>query len=119
MFVVLFFHVFFFFKQKTAYEVRISDWSSDVGSSDLRAKVGAGAAKRLLLRAAAISGDSAVERGVADELAEPGAALGNARRLARSWATFPGSAWQRTKAMIGAEDEALERALALEAKHQA
>src|SRR3546814_10592335 len=27
--------VFFFFKQKTAYEVRISDWSSDVCSSDL------------------------------------------------------------------------------------
>src|SRR3546814_11444976 len=26
---------FFFFKQKTAYEMRISDWSSDVGSSDL------------------------------------------------------------------------------------
>src|SRR3546814_7306251 len=31
--VVLF--VFFFFKQKTAYEMRISDWSSDVCSSDL------------------------------------------------------------------------------------
>src|SRR3546814_347674 len=31
---VLFF-VFFFFKQKTEYEVRISDWSSDVCSSDL------------------------------------------------------------------------------------
>src|SRR3546814_5181532 len=30
--VVLF---FFFFKQKTAYEMRISDWSSDVCSSDL------------------------------------------------------------------------------------
>src|SRR3546814_11070007 len=30
------FHVFFFFfKQKTAYEMRISDWSSDVCSSDL------------------------------------------------------------------------------------
>src|SRR3546814_6577012 len=28
---------FFFFKQKTAYEMRISDWSSDVCSSDLRA----------------------------------------------------------------------------------
>src|SRR3546814_3576241 len=28
--------VFFFFKQKTAYEMRISDWSSDVCSSDLR-----------------------------------------------------------------------------------
>src|SRR3546814_18165826 len=27
--------VFFFFKQKPAYEVRISDWSSDVCSSDL------------------------------------------------------------------------------------
>src|SRR3546814_3849168 len=32
MFVLLF---FFFFKQKTAYEMRISDWSSDVCSSDL------------------------------------------------------------------------------------
>src|SRR3546814_6446081 len=28
---------FFFFKQKTAYEMRISDWSSDVCSSDLLA----------------------------------------------------------------------------------
>src|SRR3546814_13534363 len=27
--------VVFFFKQKTAYEMRMSDWSSDVGSSDL------------------------------------------------------------------------------------
>src|SRR3546814_5843799 len=32
MYVILF---FFFFKQKTAYEMRISDWSSDVCSSDL------------------------------------------------------------------------------------
>src|SRR3546814_9383042 len=30
--------VFFFFKQKTAYEMRISDWSSDVCSSDLAAR---------------------------------------------------------------------------------
>src|SRR3546814_2339663 len=29
------FIIFFFFKQKTAYEMRISDWSSDVCSSDL------------------------------------------------------------------------------------
>src|SRR3546814_4537622 len=28
-------YLFFFFKQKTAYEMRISDWSSDVCSSDL------------------------------------------------------------------------------------
>src|SRR3546814_3613536 len=31
-----FYLVFFFFKQKTAYEMRISDWSSDVCSSDLK-----------------------------------------------------------------------------------
>src|SRR3546814_1026559 len=31
----VFFVFFFFFKQKTAYEMRISDWSSDVCSSDL------------------------------------------------------------------------------------
>src|SRR3546814_6633028 len=42
-FVRLFF-VFFFFKQKTAYEMRISDWSSDVCSSDLRADLGPPAA---------------------------------------------------------------------------
>src|SRR3546814_9676669 len=29
---------FFFFKQKTAYEMRISDWSSDVCSSDLKGR---------------------------------------------------------------------------------
>src|SRR3546814_3014856 len=38
--------VFFFFKQKTAYEMRISDWSSDVCSSDLfssdRHRIGCG-----------------------------------------------------------------------------
>src|SRR3546814_5567175 len=33
--VCLFVVLFFFFKQKTAYEMRISDWSSDVCSSDL------------------------------------------------------------------------------------
>src|SRR3546814_8585524 len=31
--------LFFFFKQKTAYEVRISDWSSDVCSSDLHTRL--------------------------------------------------------------------------------
>src|SRR3546814_16043262 len=35
---ILFF--IFFFKQKTAYEMRISDWSSDVCSSDLTRAVG-------------------------------------------------------------------------------
>src|SRR3546814_16784256 len=36
------FCIFFFFKQKTAYEMRISDWSSDVCSSDLLQNVDGG-----------------------------------------------------------------------------
>src|SRR3546814_10387092 len=35
LFMCLYLDIFFFFKQKTAYEMRISDWSSDVCSSDL------------------------------------------------------------------------------------
>src|SRR3546814_4103957 len=38
---------FFFFKQKTAYEMRISDWSSDVCSSDL--DVGEGPDRAVML----------------------------------------------------------------------
>src|SRR3546814_5993079 len=39
LFCIMFYFVFFFFfKQKTAYEMRISDWSSDVCSSDLDAE---------------------------------------------------------------------------------
>src|SRR3546814_2125661 len=37
--------MFFFFKQKTAYEMRISDWSSDVCSSDLESAAAALAAR--------------------------------------------------------------------------
>src|SRR3546814_9307985 len=37
VYVFISFACFFFFKQKTAYELRISDWSSDVCSSDLPA----------------------------------------------------------------------------------
>src|SRR3546814_10782276 len=38
--------LFFFFKQKTAYEMRISDWSSDVCSSDLDAALSHGTPRR-------------------------------------------------------------------------
>src|SRR3546814_6121072 len=73
---------FFFFKQKTAYEMRISDWSSDVCSSDLRRGGGAVARRQRLadlpaghaaeremgaaLRRAAVQrpGDGRVRRGV-------------------------------------------------------
>src|SRR3546814_6451303 len=37
---------FFFFKQKTAYEMRISDWSSDVCSSDLNLSMSGNATVR-------------------------------------------------------------------------
>src|SRR3546814_2190536 len=40
-------YCFFFFKQKTAYEMRISDWSSDVCSSDLIVGNGDGYGGRL------------------------------------------------------------------------
>src|SRR3546814_16454111 len=42
--------VIFFFKQKTAYEMRISDWSSDVCSSDLDGSYAIGATKAETIR---------------------------------------------------------------------
>src|SRR3546814_19763515 len=41
---------FFFFKQKTAYELRISDWSSDVCSSDLSASGAPSFTTKLVVR---------------------------------------------------------------------
>src|SRR3546814_7160359 len=41
--------LFFFFKQKTAYEMRISDWSSDVCSSDLRSASSDAANSRIVM----------------------------------------------------------------------
>src|SRR3546814_1840329 len=42
---VLYVFIFFFFKQKTAYERRIIDWSSDVCSSDLAKRPNSNAGK--------------------------------------------------------------------------
>src|SRR3546814_5509420 len=68
-FVCLFFGfcLFFFFKQKTAYEMRISDWSSDVCSSDLMSEAesgqsGAGFQLRTLLFRAGLSGNGVADR---------------------------------------------------------
>src|SRR3546814_5417149 len=50
---------FFFFKQKTAYEMRISDWSSDVCSSDLiTAKVDKNGKLRSLIEAQIVMFDN-------------------------------------------------------------
>src|SRR3546814_1404242 len=65
-----FFILFFFFKQKTAYEMRISDWSSDVCSSDLLYRTAAdraalAATVHPLLRVRGVPGTHDPERGLA------------------------------------------------------
>src|SRR3546814_4332101 len=53
--------VVFFFEQKTAYEMRISDWSSDVCSSDLPSAL---AARSLRLHSALVGGSLTARRSV-------------------------------------------------------
>src|SRR3546814_8953683 len=73
----LFVCVFFFFKQKTAYELLISDWISDVCSSDLVTVVDVAVEKRLtarltdLLPGSLVVGEEAVhaEPALMDQLA--------------------------------------------------
>src|SRR3546814_9849855 len=57
-----YYFLFFFFKQKTAYEMRIGDWSSDVCSSDLHV-----AARDLRNRADRIEPDRRTGAGIPDE----------------------------------------------------
>src|SRR3546814_20899706 len=57
--------VFFFFKQKTAYEMRISDWSSDVCSSDLIVSL----VRDLGITAVTITHDMASARTIAHRVA--------------------------------------------------
>src|SRR3546814_20852033 len=59
----LFILIFFFFKQKTAYEMRISDWSSDVCSSDLDFDVLLRLARQLVGRQNGIVGGGIVHDG--------------------------------------------------------
>src|SRR3546814_20586964 len=72
MFYLLFGFVFFF-KQKTAYEMRISDWSSDVCSSDLRITSAVGGGPWPLRRRARglIAPRSILEAGRRQRLADP------------------------------------------------
>src|SRR3546814_2942049 len=62
--------VFCLFKQKTAYEMRISDWSSDVCSSDLRPRESLQVAK-------------AQDSALVDFCDEPGCAFGECARVRR------------------------------------
>src|SRR3546814_369495 len=81
---------FFFFKQKTAYEMRISDWSSDVCSSDLDMENGVGTGGYGLFRQSelTVTYSQPLERGGKREarmaLAERGVVLAEAQwRLVR------------------------------------
>src|SRR3546814_1817104 len=53
---------FFFFKQKTAYEMRISDWSSDVCSSDLNASRSVSADPGVDITRASTAADPVIKR---------------------------------------------------------
>src|SRR3546814_9224736 len=84
--------VFFFFKQKTAYEMRISDWSSDVCSSDLAFSTGSGGVDVDLIQAhkwfnlAALGGNVEGQKCRADVASEMGRdEIAEAQRQARAW----------------------------------
>src|SRR3546814_2375236 len=70
---------FFLFKQKTAYEMRISDWSSDVCSSDLDAGEVAGAAAKIEPAAGLPSGGQSGQQLIADLSLQCGDAVVTAR----------------------------------------
>src|SRR3546814_11433355 len=81
--------LFFFFKQKTAYEMRISDWSSDVCSSDLPAGARAAAQarrmdERLLSRPAGIGAAYGAPRRRLRRRAAPDRRISCDRRAARA-----------------------------------
>src|SRR3546814_2520567 len=66
--------MFFFFKQKTAYEMRISDWSSDVCSSDLY-----GVVKLLESEGISVEGQNVVIVGASNIVGKPMALMLMAR----------------------------------------
>src|SRR3546814_20802497 len=78
--------LFFFFKQKTAYEMRISDWSSDVCSSDLTSASCCTITSRLIRSAKWAA--SAPRRGARPATASsPGARYARCCRRRRSFPT--------------------------------
>src|SRR3546814_4729555 len=79
---------FFFFKQKTAYEMRISDWSSDVCSSDLGGHYER--AEKLLVEA---STDSDVATGARLAAARAAIARSEERRVGKECVSTCRSRW--------------------------
>src|SRR3546814_8945840 len=88
--------MFVFFNQKTAYELRISDWSSDVCSSDLRRHGGRhrGAKSGRPHPVSGRAGASTTGRARNDTLVVGGAAIGQhtaSRDAARPYREAPGN----------------------------
>src|SRR3546814_6371244 len=95
---------FFFFKQKTAYEMRISDWSSDVGSSDLRRALGLEQATQVDEQRDRL----AIRLGhVAFAVAEPGAPVGGGA---------PGRAFQDEAAVAVAGNRGMAAVIAAQCR---
>src|SRR3546814_3462246 len=86
-------YVFFFFKQKTAYEMRISDWSSDVCSSDLAQSADRGAADR-----------GAVDRGAVNRIIDEGTNHSQVMQTAQYLSDMIGARLTNSPAMRKAED---------------
>src|SRR3546814_17238016 len=84
--------MFFFFKQKTAYEMRISDWSSDVCSSDLVPDGDPKAEQAMLLKIASqpVSGESTSSTGADVSRFQRSSVPGKAERGAPSMADAAG-----------------------------
>jgi 2-(1,2-epoxy-1,2-dihydrophenyl)acetyl-CoA isomerase len=93
----------------------VPDWGS---LYLLRAKIGEGAARRLLLRPSMVSSEEATSLGIADSRVGDGAALKAAIDMVNEFTALPSGAWQRTKEMLHRSGSSLEEALADEVRLQ-
>jgi enoyl-CoA hydratase/carnithine racemase len=93
----------------------VPDWGS---LFLLRAKIGEGATRRLLLRPSIVSSQEAASLGIADGRVDDGGALKGAIAMIDEFTALPGGAWARTKAMLNHGGLSLDDALADEVRQQ-
>src|SRR3546814_5656786 len=93
---------FFFFKQKTAYEMRISDWSSDVCSSDLTRRTSSISTRR---NAASCRSRGRLREGAESYAKDLGQRYSPVRLMCshpngETWASRSGSIWEIGRAHV-------------------